>query len=272
MRYQSPWSQLLEEAVTRPGLLHRAYQSFHDYSLGNQMLAMVQCAERELEPGPLNTYPGWKQLGRQVRKGEKALTLCMPVTGRRRESGGEPIGKRTPVEEESNNGSDGPVYQRFIYRANWFTINQTDGQPYELPQLSGWDKDRAFTALNIEEMPFSHTDGNVQGYAHRRTLAINPVAAIPEKTMFHELGHIALGHTETDEIVEGQRPAKQLREAEAESVALLCLDTLNLPGQEYARGYIQNWLNGEPIPERSAQKIFSAANRILKAGRPLDAD
>ena len=29
---------------------------------------------------------------------------------------------------------------------------------------------------------------------------------------------------------------------------------------------IQHWLQGETIPERSAQRIFAAADKILKAG------
>jgi hypothetical protein len=39
-----------------------------------------------------------------------------------------------------------------------------------------------------------------------------------------------------------------------------------MDGAEFCRGYIQNWLSGAEIPERSAQRIFSAADKILKAG------
>jgi hypothetical protein len=53
---------------------------------------------------------------------------------------------------------------------------------------------------------------------------------------------------------------------EAEAVALLCLESLGMDGAEYCRGYIQNWLAGAEIPERSAQRIFSVADRLLKAG------
>lgn len=34
--------------------------------------------------GPLATYKAWQEKGRQVRKGEKALILCMPITGKRK--------------------------------------------------------------------------------------------------------------------------------------------------------------------------------------------
>jgi hypothetical protein len=37
----------------------------------------------EIAPGPLATFQGWKDKARHVRKGEKALTLCMPVTVKR---------------------------------------------------------------------------------------------------------------------------------------------------------------------------------------------
>ena len=74
------WAALLDEAVKKPGFIHEAYRRFHNYSLGNQLLALFQCIMRGIQPGPLATFPKWKELGRFVRKGQKALTLCMPLT------------------------------------------------------------------------------------------------------------------------------------------------------------------------------------------------
>src|ERR1700741_5598936 len=74
------WSSLLLEAVNTPGMIMEAYSSFHHYSIGNQILALVQCQLRGLEPGPINTFPGWQALGRNVKRGERALSLCMPIT------------------------------------------------------------------------------------------------------------------------------------------------------------------------------------------------
>ena len=75
---------LLRSAVEEPGTLSSAYHAFHAYSLGNQFLAMFQCHERGLKPGPMATFPRWKELGRHVQRGQKALTLCMPITAKRR--------------------------------------------------------------------------------------------------------------------------------------------------------------------------------------------
>jgi hypothetical protein len=45
------------------------------------------------------------------------------------------------------------------------------------------------------------------------------------------------------------------------------LESLGLPGAEYARGYMQRWLGaGEGIPETSARRIFKATDAILRAG------
>src|SRR5919108_5779545 len=75
--------QLLEEAVTKPGTLMRAYSLFWNYSLGNQILAVIQANQRGIALGPIASFNRWKELGRHVKKGEKAITLCMPVTYKR---------------------------------------------------------------------------------------------------------------------------------------------------------------------------------------------
>jgi hypothetical protein len=41
---------------------------------------------------------------------------------------------------------------------------------------------------------------------------------------------------------------------------------LGLPGEVESRGYIQHWLDGQTIDDKSAKRIFGAADKILKAG------
>lgn len=248
------WKQLLVEAISKPGAISAAYSAFWNYSAGNQMLAYAQCMVRGMPAGPIATYKGWQAVGRQVRRGEKALILCMPVTYKKSVRG-----------EEGEEAEE--VRQTFVYRRNWFVISQTDGSEMDFQPIPDWDRETALRVLNIEEMPFESPNGNTQGYAQGRAIAINPVAAMPEKTTFHELAHVLLGHTEAGTLNDGDTLPRSLKEAEAESVALICLESLGLPGSEFCRGYIQNWLSGAEIPERSAQRVFSAADRILKAGR-----
>src|SRR6478735_7005097 len=132
----STFAELLASAVTEPGILSSAYQQFHTYSLGNQLLAWSQCLERGIRPGPLATFPRWKALGRYVRRGEKALTLCMPVAITRRD-------------ESEETDSEGTVFRRFVYRPNWFVLAQTEGQELAPAPVPSWDANRALAALNV---------------------------------------------------------------------------------------------------------------------------
>ena len=250
---QAQWSRLLNEAVTTPGLLLAAYSAFHNYSIGNQVLALMQCKQRNIQPGPLATFQAWKEKGRYVRKGEKALTLCMPVTVKGKD-------ERDPDAR----------FTCFVYKPRWFVLAQTEGQDVTPTLPPTWAKDRALAALNITETPFELLDGNTQGYARGRIVSVSPIAALPHKTLFHELAHVTLGHTAEGQTHDGEHTPRSLREAEAESVALILCETLQLEGASACRAYVQSWLQGEPIPERSAQKIFHAADVIIRAGQPKE--
>jgi len=245
------WTMILTQAVNTTGMMLEAYSAFHNYSIGNQLLALVQCQRRELTPGPIKTFPGWQALGRNVKRGERALVLCMPITGKRRDA--------DPDEETA-------TYTAFVYKPRWFVLAQTEGEEMPAPIIPEYDTERALTILNIERIPFEIMDGNCQGYARRRQIAINPVAQLPHKTFFHETAHVILGHTVEADFTDSERTPKNLREVEAEAVALLCCESLGLDGTQYCRGYIQNWLEGDVIPEQSAQKILRAADQILRAG------
>ena len=62
---------------------------------------------------------------------------------------------------------------------------------------------------------------------------------------------------------------KNIIEVEAECTAYIIGEALHLGYADFSRGYIQHWLAGETIPEKSAHRIFRAADQILKAGRPV---
>jgi hypothetical protein len=99
------WSALLVEAVNKPGLIMKAYSAFWNYSVGNQILALIQCQLRGIQPGPINTFPKWQTLGRVVKRGEKALTLCMPLTRKRRDD----------ESKESDTPREGQTYTAFVH-------------------------------------------------------------------------------------------------------------------------------------------------------------
>jgi hypothetical protein len=249
------FAALLEAAVSQPGTIARAYSAFHSFSLGNQLLAAMQCAERGLTLGPLASFQTWKGKGRHVRRGERALWLWMPLTV-----------KRTVTQEDGTEETE--CVTRFALKPHWFVYAQTEGRELAPAPIPTWDRAQALAGLDVAEIPFDLPDGNTLGYARGRSIAISPVNPMPDKTTFHELGHVLLGHT-AETVNDGATPPRNLREVEAESVALLCTESLGLDGAEYCRGYVQHWLRGERIPEASAVRIFKVANQILRAGRPV---
>lgn len=264
------WSQILINAVSQPGVISAAYSAFWNYSTGNQLLAMFECLVRKIEPGPIHTFGGWLKLNRHVRKGEKAITLCMPVRVKRRSN---VVGQASDKDEPStvdDPHSTRETLTRFVYRPNWFVLSQTEGEPYVPLAIPAWDERLACHVLMVDRVPFRHTDGNCQGYASERTFAVSPIAYLPHRTCFHELAHIVLGHTkELQGLSDDNEPTpRDIREVEADAVALICCQSLGLPGEEFSRGYLQHWLGKQAIEARSAQKIFHAADTILRAGRP----
>src|SRR5439155_12352836 len=227
--------------------------------MGNQLLAMFQCLSRGIQPGPLGTFPKWKELGRYVKKGERALMLCMPITCKR---------TKVVAAEDGTEKDELLAFTHFTYKSHWFVLSQTEGADYVPPAIPDWYSQVALQNLNIERTAFETLDGNLQGYARTgRRIAVSPLAALPHKTLFHECAHVLLGHCEERDLSESEITPRDVREVEAEAVALLCCESLALPGAEFSRGYIQSWSQGQPISERSAQRIFHAADQILGAGR-----
>lgn len=247
------WNTLLIEAIEKPGTLAECYQMFHDYSYGNQMLAYFQIKAKGLPIGPVASFNAWKALGRFVKKGEKAIVLCMPII------------------KKDDAGNVNGIF--FIYKRNWFCLAQTEGAEYQMPPaINGWDVQKALDTLGIAQIPFAMMDGNCQGYASHGKVAINPIAAHPARTLVHEMAHVLM-HQRAGEAdsIDGTTLGREFKEVEAEAVAYIIGETLGFGTPEESRGYLQHWLKNmgaDRIDDKAAQRIFRAADKILKAGMP----
>lgn len=254
------FTPLLEQALTEPGIVSEAYRRFHRFSIGNQMLAAMQLKQRQLSLSPIASFNRWKELGRSVRKGQKAISLWMPMTIKRQDS--------SDVDCDHTASDSGSVITLFKLAPRWFSLEQTEGEDYCEPvEISQWNADAAMAALEVTLEHFDFLDGNVQGYAVGRRIAVSPIAEYPHKTRFHEIAHVVLGHTLEADCNDTATTPRSIQEVEAESVAFLLCSILDLPGRDESRGYIQSWLEGATLPEKSAQRIFSISQKILEAGR-----
>jgi antirestriction protein ArdC len=244
------YEKAVQEALTEPGRIAAAYSAFWNYSLGNQILAMMQLGKAE----PISTFPGWKRNGRSVMKGQKAITLLMPVTRK--------------VTDEKTGEEAHKTF--FIGKPNWFGLSQTEGAEYVLENPPGFDLSHALAKLEITQTPFSMVNGNCQGYAlpMERKIAVSPIAFNPNKTTFHEAGHVLL-HGDQSKLIDDEQIDKGAREVEAELTAYLVSASLGITeGLEYSRGYLQHWLGQTGEDKVRFPAVFRAVDELLKAGRP----
>ena len=251
-------SALLLNALDDDAIISQAYSSFHNYSLLNQSLAAFQLMLRFGKLSPIASYKAWQEKGRQVKKNEKAIALYMPVIFKKKNN-------ETEQDTESN---DDEVYTKIILRNNWFCLDQTEGEEY-IPEIKipSWNAEKAMAVLDIVEIHFDSVNGNCMGFAKNNQIAINPLNPLKHKTRFHEMAHILLGHTKDTYLSENADLPKSIKEVEAEGVAFLMLNLLNLDGKKESRGYIQGWLQGNPISEESAKRIFTVTDKLFKAGQ-----
>lgn len=249
------YTQFLKDIIEKPAVIGQAYSRFHKYSFLNQCLAYSQLSNRDdVEIGPIASYKAWQDLGRQVKKGSKAISLIMPVMIDKKDDNGNKTGEKTQI---------------FLLRNNWFAFSQTEGDGLisEENKSPEWDAEKSMQELNIQQVKFEKTNGNIQGYAQLNTIAINPVALYPHKTRFHEMAHVVLNHTKEHLMSDSEETPRDIREVEAESVAYILCQLLGFSGAEASRAYVQNWLGDrQEIPNKSAHKIFGAVDKILKSG------
>lgn len=242
------WVALLTQALTVPGQLGTTYCRFYRYSLQNQILLWSQGVTEPCAP-----FSVWKRLGR------------IPVKG-----GGRFVMHPLPFRKTNKTtGEEEVVVCRFGLKRTTFPYSNTEGPDVEWPQLPEWEWQRALTELEIEQVPYALIDGNTQGYSSGRTVAISPVAVYPAKTGFHELAHVVLGHTTADDSGDQGTLCRGVAEFQAEATAYLLAHETGLTqwAPEESRAYIQGWLGGEQVGDRDIRAVFSAADKILAAGR-----
>jgi antirestriction protein ArdC len=262
--YEAPveWVELLRQAVEDPGIISKAYSLFHNYSLGNQLMALSQLMGRRIAPGPIASYGRWVELGRQVRKGETAVIMLVPRTFKKTVEGKD-------GEDEERTG------RYFAFRPTAFSFAQTEpieGKEDRSSELTvpapDWSMQRALAVLEITERSFDSVSGNKQGYSlpQLRSIHINPVAENPDKTRLHEIAHLLMHQNGYD-----GSEHRGVVEFEAECTAFIVSTVLGFAAGAESRGYCQEWLRRagqQDVTEKTVNKIMSAAQKILKAGQP----
>lgn len=228
--------------------------TFHNYSLRNTLMILAQNPEATRVAG----YNAWKCLGRQVRRGEKGISIFAPVI------------KKVKVDEDENGE---PVFEQTIsfHIAKVFDISQTDGEPLpemEVTRLDGdvADYDKLLEGLKqVAKIPvsFEHFDNpDLNGFYHRKEVRIAVRAGMSKaqtlKTLIHEMAHAFMHGEDSQE-------RKSKKEIQAESVAFIVCHHLGIDSSSYTLGYLGGWAEEEGLKafESSLGEIKKCASKII---------
>lgn len=249
---------------------------FHRYSLNNQLLIMIQSGG---EATAVAGYRAWQAMGRQVRKGEKALKVLAPITRRvdALDRNGQPIldadGK--PKKRDQLVG---------MKLASVFGIGATDGDPIPSPPtpklLAGQSPEGLWDAMAsiVTDQGYKLTRGDCNGangwtdYAAREIRVRDDVSdAQAVKTLAHELGHLLGGHGDT-----GAFEHRGVKEVEAESTAFLVMNAHGVDSSQYTFDYVAGWAQQavdadhtvEDVVRQTAERVVATANKILTRTLP----
>ena len=253
----SAWRRMLEVAAR-----------FHRYSPNNVLLISLQRPDATRVAG----YQTWRQLGRQVRKGETGIAILAPVTVRRAEAEQE-----SAIGEADQPG--GPRVLRGFRVTHVFDISQTDGPP--LPEvapelLAGSAPFGVWEALLDQIEGAGYTFGYADiAPANGRTdfsdrsvvLRSDLTGAQAVKTMAHELAHVLLH--DPDGLPAGFTRAQA--EVEAESVAFVVCAAHGLDAGGYTVPYVAGWADGDrQLVQDATTRVLATARGILAITAPGD--
>ena len=221
---------------------------FHRYSFGNVMLIMAQRPDASRIAG----FHTWKSLGRSVRKGEKGIMIIAPMTLRAKEGDG-------PEQQDTR-----PIVRFRV--AHVFDISQTEGEP--LPDLDRVQGDPGAALIRLESavraagITLEDADdlGGADGLSKGGAIVLR--SGLPPAERFsvlaHEWAHELL-HRSDD------RPAKEVRETEAEAVAFVVSHAVGLEARSASADYIRLYNGDTKMLSSSLDRIQKAACIIIEA-------
>jgi hypothetical protein len=228
---------------------------FHRYSARNVFLILFQRPEATRVAG----YSTWQRLGRQVRRGERGITIFAPA----------------PFKQIITDTATGEVTEERIPRfktTSVFDYSQTDGEPLptiKLGEIAGSAPAGAYAVLVDFAASIGYTlvphpeDDDAEGRCNYEQQTISVQAGTPERMLhilIHELAHALTAATR-------QAHDRTARETIAEGVAFVVCTAIGLDAGGYAFPYIAGYAGqreGAAIITRLMDTIQKTAAQIIE--------
>ena len=229
----------------------KTMKDFHNYSLGNLILAHFQLMERNGIDSEgidlLGSYKLWQKKGRQVRKGEKALYILAPRF-------------KEIVDEETGEVVEKKMWFR---KVPVFDISQTDGEPLEEDYTTN-NLHFYFNEIVSRVKDIKINESNKQltrGYTDGKEIWISKYISDTRKicVLFHEMAHYYL-HFGKDR----KSLTKDVKELEAEAVSYMVSSACGIVNDE-SSSYIREWAGSNAYEEIQGrgQKLIDVALKII---------
>jgi len=233
---------------------------FHDYSIGNQILIMIQ------KPGATHVagFNTWKDLGRWVRKGEKGIAILAPVMPPKQ----KPEEREQDEAEAETEIEPRPVFFKVVYV---FDVSQTEGKTlpeFEVPVLTGEANEELFADLlahmkqrgvtvGFESKPY--LDPGIKGSYAPTGIWVRPEepGAQQLKTLLHEVAHY---------YSEGVfRIPRQDAETIAESAAFVVGTHFGFDTGVRSFPYVALWARDKKVLEQNLGAIRRVSTTIIES-------
>ena len=247
---------------------------FHRYSFNNTLLIAMQRPEATLVTG----YRNWQSMGRQVKKGEKGITILAPAPKKQKKAQALYDQNQMPVLDEQGNQKYEEVevvIPRFK-ATTVFDIDQTEGEPIQTiapEELTEAVQDfdlfmQAITDISPVPIRFDEIEGSAKGYYDNANKEIVIRKGMSEsqtiKTAIHECGHAML-HDRDLMLASGIKKDRETKEVEAESVAYSVCSAFQIETSDYSFPYIAGWSSGRDMKElrSSMDTIRQTAGKMV---------
>jgi uncharacterized membrane protein (UPF0127 family)/antirestriction protein ArdC len=231
---------------------------FHDYSIGNMILIMVQKTDASRVAG-FNT---WKNLGRWVKKGEKGISILAPCFSPKKERP-EPEEEKPEEEIEIN-----PIFFKVVHV---FDVSQTEGKPlpeFEVVSLTGEANEDLFRRamdlvikqgleVSFESRPYQ--DPAIKGIYSGKSIWVRPEESRAQqlKTLLHEIAH----HFSESVFRIPRRDAETI----AESAAFTAGAHFGFDSGVRSFAYVALWAEDKKVLETNLTAIRKVSSTMIEA-------
>lgn len=246
---------------------------FYNYSHNNTLLIMLQNPEASF----VASYTDWKNKhNRNVKYGEKGLKIIAPSPYKVKVEVPVHDENKTPVVVDGKPLTEVKEIQKLGFKVvSVFDVSQTDGEPFIVPDFGNKeleadidDYSALFEAIS-STTPFEVKFDDIKGAKglcsyDSKTITINNGMSQAQniKTLLHEIAHSRL-HNPNKTF---DRPSRDKREVQAESVAFVVANKLGLDTSEYSFDYIAGWSSNQEIKElkESLEIIQKEASAMIE--------